>query len=236
MSVKIYYKPNTLQKDGSFVPSITKQSLITQEDLLAYMAKDTALEVRDMRSTLESFEMALKFFLSMGFRIETPLGSFGLKAKGRVETEEEAFRPDLASSGHELALTYRPHAELKSYFGKNAMIEHVAYEGPVGAKMKKISNLNDPDSPSFIPGQIVEIRGLRLGCDLLHENRDEGVFWIAPDGAEHKAELLIRNTELVIQTQVPFLTAGEYHLEIRNRNRKTTLFTNRWEDTLTIEV
>jgi hypothetical protein len=80
MSVKIYYKPNTLQKDGSFVPSITKQSLITQEDLLAYMAKDTALEVRDMRSTLESFEMALKFFLSMGFRIETPLGSFGLKA------------------------------------------------------------------------------------------------------------------------------------------------------------
>jgi hypothetical protein len=113
MSVKIYYKPNTLQKDGSFVPSITKQSLITQEDLLAYMAKDTALEVRDMRSTLESFEMALKFFLSMGFRIETPLGSFGLKAKGRVETEEEAFRPDLASSGHELALTYRPHAELK---------------------------------------------------------------------------------------------------------------------------
>jgi hypothetical protein len=44
-----------------------------------------------MRSTLESFEMALKFFLSMGFRIETPLGSFGLKAKGRVETEEEAF-------------------------------------------------------------------------------------------------------------------------------------------------
>jgi hypothetical protein len=48
--------------------------------------------------------------------------------------------------------------------------------------------------------------------------------------------LLIRNTESVIQIQVPFLTPGEYHLEIRNRNRKTTLFTNRWEDTLTIEV
>jgi hypothetical protein len=77
---------------------------------------------------------------------------------------------------------------------------------------------------------------LRLACDLLHENRDEGVFWIGPDGVEHKAELLIRNTESVIQTQVPFLTPGEFYLEIRNRNRKTTLFTNRWEDTLTIEV
>jgi hypothetical protein len=221
---------------GAFVPSITKQSLITQEDVLAYMAKDAALEVRDMRSTLESFEMALKFFLSMGFRIETPLGSFGLKAKGRVETEEEAFRPDLASSGHELRLAYRPHAELKSYFGKNAMIEHVPYKGPVGAKKKKITNLNDPGSPSFIPGQILEIRGLRLACDLLHEDRDEGVFWIGPDGTEQKAELLIRNTESVIQIQVPFLSPGEYHLEIRNRNRKTTLFTHRWEDSLTIEV
>jgi hypothetical protein len=185
MSVKIYYKPNTLQKDGSFVPSITKQSLITQEDLLAYMAKDTALEVRDMRSTLESFEMALKFFSPWAFASRLPWGHLVSRPRAVWRQRRKPSGQIWLPAGMSW-LAYRPHAELKSYFAKNAMIEHVPYEGPVGAKMKKITNLNDPDSPSFIPGQILEIRGLRLACDLLHEDRDEGVFWIGPDGTRAK--------------------------------------------------
>jgi hypothetical protein len=236
MSVKIIYKANTLKKDGSFLPSIAQQSLISQKDLLAYMAKDTALEVRDMRSTLESFEEALKFFLTKGFRIETPLGTFGLRARGTVRSEEDFFRPDEPSSGHDLALLFRPHAELKGYFNQHASIEYPDYPGPTGAKIKRVSNMSAPGAAAYFPGQILEIRGLRMRCDLLHQERDEGLYWIAQDGTEHKAELLIRNTESVIISQVPSLEPGDYRLEVRNRNRHTGLFKELWPETLMIEA
>jgi hypothetical protein len=93
MSLKIIAKPSPLPGSSSYIPVILRQPSLDQDQLLEYMAKDTALEKTDMGATLQRFQEALRFFLAKGFRLETCLGSYGLVARGGLESEDAPFRP-----------------------------------------------------------------------------------------------------------------------------------------------
>ena len=55
---------------------IVAQRRLRFEKLLDYMVKDTALEKNDMRSVLEQFRDAVCTYFTLGFRGESPTGSF----------------------------------------------------------------------------------------------------------------------------------------------------------------
>jgi hypothetical protein len=234
MAVKVFHRPNPLLKDGSFLPVIQKQPCLRQEEILQYMAKNTALEVQDMRSTLEQFSEALGFFLAKGFRLETSLGNFGLVAQGTIQEDEASFRPDLPESGHSLGINYRPPRRLMSLLNQKAAVENIPYEGPKGPLIKGLENLTRLGAEDWRPGEVPKIQGLRLLIDLQYPAGDEGLFWISEKGAATKVPLLIQNQEKALIAQVPDLEPGRYTVEIRNRMRRKTLLSGKFRVPLTL--
>jgi nucleoid DNA-binding protein len=234
MPVKIIAKPNPLQKDGSYLPVILRQPSLGLPQILEYMAKDTALEVTDMKATLEHFEEAVRYLLTKGFRLETNLGSYGLVAKGSLASEEAAFDPGNPDSSQSLAVDFRPTKALKEYLNQHSQIERIPYEGPKGALIKSLRNLSSPDTQAFRSGDVLQITGLRLRCRLDHPQGDEGLFFLDQGGQATPAPFLITNTDHQLTTQIPAALQGPYTLEVRNRGYRTSLFTGRYPQAIQI--
>jgi hypothetical protein len=240
MSLKIIAKPSPLPGSSSYIPVILRQPSLDQDQLLEYMAKDTALEKTDMGATLQRFQEALRFFLAKGFRLETCLGSYGLVARGGLESEDAPFRPADPDSAHRLEIQFRPSQELAKSLNSEASIERLAYEGPRGPKITSITNLSQGGRSSFSPGDVLELRGLRLKCGLNTPQEDEGLFWIPREehqgqGKAYRTPVIIQNTEHLMSAQIPPLPGGLYTLEVRSRCAKVQVRKGSWSQSLAIQ-
>ena len=211
MALHVTLVTDSLKNDGSLRPQVVQTDRVTLDDLLNFMAMDTALESTDMRAAITRFMKALVFYLSRGERVRTPFGSFALSARG---TYVDGQTPRVETRN--LGINFTPDAHLLYELRREAEVVMVDNDGPKRPVIHAVTNANDQSLPNQgRPGHLLMLRGSRFAFDPADQAL--GVFFVAGDGTATRARVYSRAGTTHVDCQVPELAEGPYVLEIRTR-------------------
>lgn len=211
MALHVALVPDRLRGGRSLRPRIVQTETVDMNAILRYMTLNTALEEADMRATISRFTEALMFYLTQGENVVTPLGTFGLSARG---TYREGEMPRVESRN--LRIKFRPAARWLGAVRKNAKI---VMEAVPARQLPAIGNVTNAEAAGVTnegtAGQIIHLQGDRLCVDPA--DKELGVFLVAPDGTAHRMTVYSRTGSSRIDFKLAETPVGTYRLEVRTR-------------------
>lgn len=163
----------------------------------------------DLYSSLADYEQAIVEFMREGIFVRTGLVNYHVGVRGLFRGTEDEFDP----SRHEVIPQVIPTRRLRQ-----AMQNH-------GGVVKQRSTRRRPSITHYVdvnsgtqdntvtPGGSGRLTGYQLKFDP--SDSQQGVFFVAQDGAETRVELPVRNMPREIIFVVPALGPGTYSLEVR---------------------
>ncbi|MFA5330478.1 MAG: DNA-binding domain-containing protein [Prolixibacteraceae bacterium] len=210
MALKFALFENHLTSDpGDYMAVVQDLQSKTQNDVIDLMiGRGSTVTKAEALSVLEEYGASIVQFLKDGYAINTPVFNLSPSVKGVFISIDQSFNPAVHS--------------VKINISAGTRIREVA---PLVAteKVKGSSPQPDPEylddlgsgtrNDRLTPGNIAQVRGSRLKYDAA--DPAQGIFLVASDGAQTKAEAVSRNKPAQLDFLVPVLTAGEYTLEIR---------------------
>ena len=218
MAIRVSLHPNVLRKDGSKFARVVAPNRMSFEVLLEYMVKDTALEKNDMRSVLQQFRSAVCTFLKLGYRVDTPIGSFrpGV-ASGTIRVNGHV--PPITTS--HLRVNFVPHTGLVAEFRRNALLTTEEFGGYAQPLLMHMSNVNnETEDVHFSPGTLCKMVGSRVTFDK--SDPAQGLFFVNADATKTPVRIATysrtgsRYIDFLIPTDMPH---GTYQLELRTLTR-----------------
>lgn len=233
MPVKVAFVDNPLAQGGKSIPRVVRGSGVTFSRLLDYMSKDTALEQEDLRSMFALLANALIFFLPEGGTVTTPIGSFALGVRSRVNDANTNGHPRIVDQDS-LHIRFRADAAWLDRLRIAAAVETIAAPTPLAPTVTYIEDVEQaPDAGQFAAGDIIHIEGGRLSFDKT--DTELGVFLVPTSGkAATRATVYSRIGSANVDCKIPLVTAGEYFLEVRTRPTRTDVRAGRLKETVTI--
>ncbi|MCV9386365.1 DNA-binding domain-containing protein [Reichenbachiella ulvae] len=217
MAIKYALFDNHLTSDPNDKMAVVQdQESRTREDVINRMiGRGSTVTKAEALSVLEEFEAAVQEELEDGYSINTPLFKISPSIQGVFNSESDNFTP----GEHLLKLNVTPGIRIGE-IAPNIKVEKVDASKPkpniVTCKDVATDTLNE----TLTPGGVGDLRGSRLKIDPADSN--QGVFLIAADGTETRAEVYIRNKPSNLIFMIPAgLAAGEYSLEVRTVFRST---------------
>ena len=223
MAISLSLRPNVLDDGDSYCVKVMSPTRVDFESLLDDMTKDTALSKNDMRVAMQQFRAALCDRLKMGFRVETPVGSFNPGISAGI------VRRDTTSVDRKrLRLNYVPDRDLIREYRDGVAVTMEDFSGYAQPHIDAVwpATAGDDDAV-FRAGTLCKIRGSRLRFDRTQP--DLGVFLVAAVSAGNDAETQATPTEIrcgqysrngsrFIDFLIPSETpAGTYRMELRTR-------------------
>jgi hypothetical protein len=200
------------------------------DEILQFMAMDTALEMEDMRLAVERLKKALVFYLAKGDSVETPLGTIAAHVRGIANGSP--VTPEISRAG--MKLRFRPDRALFREVQSNLAISVEEQMDPKRPRIVSVWNVEDPAAEDQMStGQLLHISGSRLGFDI--EAEDEGLFFVNGDEAGNRVSVYSRHGTRIIDCKVPEVPPGEYALQLRSRPGKgSELRTGTYSNTVTV--
>jgi hypothetical protein len=181
----------------------------TQDDVIDLMiGRGSTVTKAEALSVMEEYAASIEQLLKDGFSINTPLFNLALSVKGVFYGPEENFNPAV----HSVQINISAGTRLNS-IGKQVTVERVKGSSPKPDPEYLYDLGSDTRNQALTPGNIAQVRGSRLKFDPA--DPQQGIYLLAPDGAETKATTVSRNKPAQLDFLVPPLAAGEYRLEIR---------------------
>jgi len=233
MSLSIVVKKNAFPaaQNPYFVRS-ANSDLVDFEDFVAEMADGrTTLSQRDIIAAIQLAKEKLVRSLAQGASIKLPFGTFFLCASGTMSSLEDSFLPSDASNDHELRVHFRPSSDFEDQIRAAVRVVRVEPVDRMSPVPRSIVSAAGSEPGKAKPGDIVDIRGLRLKFDPA--NAQEGVFFVgasAGAGGEARAELYpLVQPRTIIAAMPPALPEGSYSVVIRSLAGGTTLREGRLE-------
>lgn len=211
MPIKYALYPNHLTDDpDDHLAIVQDQNSRSIEDIIDIMInRGSTVTKADALSVIESYEAAIGEVLSNGDSVNTPLMHISASIQGVFEDEFDPFD----SSRHYVRLNVNPGERISEIAG-NASVERIEARRPepLPQVFKDVST--DTTNESLTPGAVGELRGSRLKVDSTES--DQGVFLIAADGTETRADTYIRNKPANLIFMIPdTLASGDYEVEVR---------------------
>lgn len=229
MALEVTLVRDSLKDDGSLRPRVVQSDRVTMDELLDYMATDTALEATDMRAGLSRLSEALLFYLGRGERVNTPIGSFGVSARGTY-VDGETPRVETRNIG----INFRPDPALLASLREHTRIVMRDNPGPLRPVIQSVMNADDSSQGAKAkPGHIMMLRGTRLGFDETDDS--QGVFFVAEDGSATRASVYSRTGSTHIDCKLPELPAASYTVEVRARSGGGDTLTGTASDPLPVK-
>ena len=169
----------------------------------------TTVARSDLYSALEDFFTAVEEMLQAGIFVRTPLACFRVSLTGRFDGTEDSFD----KARHEVLPRIIPASRLRK-----ALRDHSEV-----VKQRRIPRRPYADkfvdvNTGVVDSVVTPGGGARLlGAVLKFDPADpaQGVFFIAADNSETRAEVVIRNMPGELSLLNPALPAGEYRLQVR---------------------
>lgn len=211
MSIKYALYPNHLTDDPEdHLAIVQDQNSRSIEDIIDIMInRGSTVTKADALSVIEEYEAAIAEVLNNGDSVITPLMKVSASIQGVFEDEFDAFDP----SRHYVRLNVHPGERISEIAG-NATVERIQASRPEPHPQVFKDVITDTTNESITSGGVGELRGSRLKVDP--SDTDQGVFIIASDGAETRADTYIRNKPANLIFMIPdSLTSGDYELEVR---------------------
>lgn len=177
MSLYVFPLKNNLQaSSNSFRIGCRCSSQVSLEGLIECMLARTRILGRpEILCCMELLRSEVTRLVADGNRVQTPLGSFSLMAKGMLESEDARFSP--GKGGHRLRLNFRPDRSIERKLSDMARIETIAPE--VDDTRPSITDI-EPSEPNRSPtaGDFIRITGKHLKFNPV--DTEQGVFLVGP--------------------------------------------------------
>ena len=212
MSIKYSLIPNHLTADPEDHMAIVQdQATRTIDDIIEEMAdRGSTVTKADILSVVEEYQAVIAKFLANGDSINTPLFRTTASISGVFANQADNFD----RSRHYVRLNVNPGSRL------GEIAEDLPVEKVQAIKVRPVLDLfkdfnSGTQDETLTPGGAAEIRGSHLKVDTAEA--DQGVFFIAADGTETKAQTIMRNMPANLIFMVPdSLVSGEYDVEVRS--------------------
>lgn len=185
------------------VPSYNDEQLIAR-----MMKRGTTLTYADLQAAITLYREEHGYVIEEGGAINTGLMQAVPAFKGKFNNAVDSYDPARHKFYYNLTLAQPLKAKTtKLKFNK----VQAPATGPV-ITMVWDSASKQTDG-TMTPGGVLDIQGLRL--KIFPEVPGNGVFFVAADGTEYQAEILVENKPSRIIAMIPTLPQGEYALEVR---------------------
>jgi hypothetical protein len=218
MSLRINVLPNHLASSKSpyFVRS-ENSDVVDYDRLVDLMAKDnTTITRADILATLAVYREVLQGQLAEGKSVKTPTGIFFVCASGCLESIDDSFTPGAQDKNHELRIHHRPDRDFEASVMAELLFERRERPDQTSPVVRSLTSASTKAEGETRPGDIIQVRGLRLKFDPAQEA--EGLFFVDAANVQKRAVLYprVQPGELIAAVP-PDLAAGTYTVVLRNR-------------------
>ncbi len=163
----------------------------------------------DVLTVLRAVNEAIRDFLADGARVNLPFAQFSVSLQGAFANDDDPYDP----ARHTIVPRVQPGQALRDAFRSGITVTKVSPNRRAPVPLHYV-DLNGPvtDGP-LTPGGMGRVDGDRLAFDPAVP--EQGVFFVAPDGAETRVETFGQVAPSRLLFLVPALAAGTYRLEVR---------------------
>lgn len=193
------------------------------------MQRGSGVTRQDALAALSLYHSTVEMMVLEGYRVVTPLATFGARIKGRFDHPEDSF----SSIRHKIEAAVSAGADIRRAVQEKAQLAQQEANKPQPRPEAFFDPISGERNSRVNPGRVGQVTGHRLKFD--ETDPAQGVFFIAADGSASRAEVLVMNTPRKLIFEAPAeLAAGEYILEIRSTMGNGTVRSGRLVDVLTV--
>lgn len=201
---------------GAHTASVQPTYIADLDDIVErIVGHGTTVARSDLYSALEDFFTAVEELLQAGVFVRTPLACFRVSLTGTFTDTEDTFDP----ARHEVQPRIIPAVRLRKALRDHSEVikQRITRPRPILAKYVDVNTgiLDDV----VTPGGAARLMGYDLKLDPA--DAAQGVFFIAADNHETRAEVLIHNMPREVAFLNPVLPAGVYRVQVRAVFRDT---------------
>lgn len=201
---------------------IQKQEVLTRTALATRMAnKNTAFSAADITGIFELMQTCIIEAIEEGYAVDGVMGMLKYSIQGSFNSIEDSFD----SSRHNVKAHITLNKEYLAAVDK-IHVEKVtaSFKGPHITIVKDGTD-GDAENNTLKVGGVAKIIGENLKVVESPEGSvDHGVYFIASDATQIKVELMVENNPSKLIVVIPSdLSVGNYSIEVRTYNRKSTV-------------
>ena len=184
------------------VRSYDKEALISR-----ILQRGTLLTRTDILAVINAMEETIVDIHKEGGTVTLPLFSTGFSISGVFKGTDDSFEP----GRHRLNITVQKGKLLKRT-QQEIHLQKVDFN-PAQAHIYRVTDVvSGTDNEKLTPGGVVKISGTRL--KISGKDTKVGLWFVAANGTETKADHLVRNMPSELTAIIPSLTAGKYHIKL----------------------
>lgn len=184
------------------VRSYDKEALINR-----ILQRGTMLTRTDIMAVINAVEETVVDIHKEGGTVTLPLFSTGFSITGVFTGADDSYEP----GRHRLNITVQKGKLLKRT-QQEIRLQKVDYN-PAQTRIYHVTDVvSGLDNDKLTPGGVVKISGTRL--KISGKDTKVGLWFVAANGTETKADHLVRNMPSELTAIIPSLTAGKYHIKL----------------------
>lgn len=175
------------------------------------MERDPGITREVAQAAIQLYHNTIYAYVLEGYKVVTPFGIVGVSVKGNFDRQTDSFD----SSRHSVEAILSTGADLRRIVHDKAQVQ----QQEANSSLPNPVEYRDLPSGQFdsviTPGRVAEVNGYRLKFD--EADAAQGIFYIAADGSESRASLIVKNSPRQLIFEAPAgLTSGDYTVEVRS--------------------
>lgn len=163
----------------------------------------------DVLTVLGAVNEAVRDFLAEGARVNLPFAQFSVSMQGAFADDDDQFDP----ARHAVVPRVQPGQALRDAFRSGVEVTKVGATRRAPTPLHYVDLVGPETDGPLTPGGMGRVDGDLLAFDPAEA--DQGVFFVASDGAETRVETFGQVAPSRLLFMVPSLASGAYRLEVR---------------------
>ena len=195
-------RPDDYSAQTHSIATLDKEAVITR-----MLNRGTLLTRTDILAVLNGFEETVSEALLEGYSLTLPLFNTSFSISGVFENPLDSFD----GNRHKLNVNLTKGALLRKA-EKDVKFEKTNTAAPLPHIQEVKDSVSGSVNEKLTPGGVIELRGYNLRID--GDNPSCGLWFVANNGTETKANVFIENKPSKIIAMIPALPAGNYQVKV----------------------
>ncbi|MFA8300838.1 MAG: DNA-binding domain-containing protein [Hyphomicrobiales bacterium] len=197
MPIKYAIFPNNLTSNpNDKVAVVQRPNTIDTEGLIDEMSFSGEVTKTQALGVLNEWKRTIMKKLSQGYNVHTDLIKYSLSISGPFENDEDHF----IEGRNQVNINCSPNKKLKKVTNE-IETQKVKGKRPSPSISKIVDTSSKKENESITEGMVAEIKGHLLKFNM--EDEQQGVFFVEPDGTEHRCSSFIRNLPSTLICYIP---------------------------------
>ena len=221
--IEYYLRPNNLVELDQYYAYVKSSKTLGLGDIVNEIAETgSTLTETDVNAVMRIAPLIMARYLSRGYRLRLPMGTFSIAVRGVFEGAEDVFDP----ARHTLEVTVKPGSEWEDLLPKKPELKKTVYLDKAPKVTTFTDQANKLKNETVSSGNIGLLSGANMKFD--EEDLEEGVFFVkvekSDQGKKSGKEIRVAQYSLLTPTKINFLVptlekGATYRVEVRFKPR-----------------